>query len=201
MADLRIKRVGSVDPAIALLIEEAPLLSSDRVLILNGSDPALAIASARTASEVVVYVENASAMRRIQSLIGTRHLSNVIVSDGVFANISDDNPFDAALLPIAKGREHVRGLLWSARRALRPGGNLYIAGPGDGGIKSTLADAATLFGAAVTLTTRQRCRVGVAEQPPVPLQSYPVDWGDDPTFMQQRTIAGLPIWTMPGVFS
>jgi len=53
----------------------------------------------------------------------------------------------------------------------------------------------------VTLTTRQRCRIGVAEQPQEVLSTFPAAWGDDPTFIQQRMIAGLPIWTIPGVFS
>lgn len=201
MTDLHTRRVGSADPTIALLLQEAPLAPSDRVLILNGADPALPIGVAQTAAEVVVYMGSASALRRIQGPIAARHLSNVILSDAVFPEVSADNLFNAALMPLPKGREHVRGLLWSARRALRPGGSLYIAGPGDGGIKSALADAATLFGAAVTLTTRQRCRIGVAEQPAALLPRYPAEWGDDPTLMQQRIIAGLPLWTMPGVFS
>ncbi|MHB8628302.1 MAG: methyltransferase [Aggregatilineales bacterium] len=198
---MRTTRVGSVDPAIALLIEEAPLEASDRVVILNGIDPALAVAVGRTASDVAVYAASAGALAHVQGQIAARHTSNVNVSDGVFPGESTFGTFDVALLPLPKGRDYARALIWSARRALRPDGKLYIAGPGDGGIKSALADAAVLFGGAVTLTTRKRCRIGVAKQPSTFPEAYPAEWGTDATYMQQFTIANLPIWSMPGVFS
>ena len=201
MTDLRTARIGSIDPTIALLIEEALLESADRVLILNGVDPALAVAIGRTVSEAAVYAASAAALAHVQRQITARHVSTVAVWDGVFPGEATFGTFDAALLPLPKGRDYARALIWSARRALRPGGKLYIAGPADAGIKSALADAAVLFGGAVTLTTRQRCRIGVAEQPSEFPAAYPAEWGTDATYMQQFTIADLPIWSMPGVFS
>lgn len=201
MTEMRTARIGSIDPVVSLLIEEAPLESSDRVVILNGVDPALAVAIGRTASAVAVYAASAGALMHVQSQLTARHVSNAVVYDSVFPGEATFGTFDTALLPLPKGRDYARALIWSARRALRPGGKLYIAGPADGGIKSALADSGLLFGSAVTLTTRQRCRIGVAEQPPEFPSAYPAEWGTDATYMQQFTIADLPIWSMPGVFS
>ncbi len=190
--------IGSTDPTTILFIEEIPLASSDRVLILHADDPALSIAIARQAAEVVVYDASYSALSRLRDHLAARKIGNVIVSDDVFP---DGAPkFDAAILPIAKGRDYARGLLWSARRMLKPGGRLYVGGPTDGGAKTLINDAGELFGAAGTLAYKRRCRVGVAEQPDSP-GVFPAAWGIDPTAMQTRSIADLTLHTMPGVFS
>lgn len=190
--------VASTDPATVLIVEEVAISPTDRVLILQAGDPALVVAVGRQAAETVVYDASLSALERVRHQIAVRHVENVSVSDGVFPD--DQGTFDVALLPVPKGRDYARGLLFAARQALKPGGRLYIAGPTDGGTKTLISDAGVVFGTSSTLTYRRRQRIGVAVRPDSPAV-YPPEWGDDPTQMQTREIAGLTICTMPGIFS
>ncbi len=190
--------VASTDPVTVLMVEEIPIAVTDHVLILNVSDPALPLAIGRQAAETVVYDANLSVLERVRQQVAARHVPNVSVRDDVFP--VSEATFDVALLTVPKGRDYARGLIMAARRVLKPGGKLYIGGPTDGGAKTLITDAAVLFGTSSTLTYRRRQRIGVAVQPQTPAL-YPADWGADPTQMQTRTIAGLQIATMPGIFS
>ncbi len=191
-------KVASTDPATVLMVDEIAISPTDRVLMLQASDPALVVAIGRQAAETAVYDASLSALERTRHQIAVRHVQNVSVSDDVFP--TDEARFDVAVLPVPKGREYGRGLLFAARRALKPGGKVYIAGPTEGGAKSLISDAGVVFGSSNTLTYRRRQRIGVAVQPDSPA-IYPPEWGDDPTRMQTREIGGLTICTMPGIFS
>jgi 16S rRNA (guanine1207-N2)-methyltransferase len=196
---------GSTDPAIVLLIEllaeQAALSQNSRVLILNGQDPALALAAAKTAAQVAVYSDSAGALARTESPLKGQQVDNVSLTEVAFPDDSQIGAFDVVLLPLPKGRDYTRGLLWTARLMLAPGGKLYMTGANDSGIKTLFSDAALLFGATATLIIRHRCRVGVATQPRGTAPVYPASWGADPMQPQQRTIAGLTLSTLPGVFS
>ncbi len=195
--------IGSTDVATLLLVEQARLSPTDRALVLSADDPALALAVGRQTASTDVYDASASALQRARQQVKARAGSALITfSDDVYPPRGGD--FDVALMTVPKGRDFARAQLWSALRSLRPGGRLYVAGPTQGGAKSLIEDAGTLFGRCVTLCTRRRYRVGVAIRPDA-LPGYPADWGDDPTVTQQRTvdtpIGPLTVATMPGIFS
>ncbi len=196
---------GSIDPAIVLLIElleeQVAFSPESRVLILNGQDPALPLAAAKIAKQVAVYADSAGALSRVESPLQGRHISNVSLSDMVFPDENHIGAYDLVLLPLPKGRDYSRGLLWTARWMLAPGGKLYMSGANDSGIKTLFTDAAVLFGSTTTLITRHRCRVGVAIQARTKWPVFPAAWGADPLEPQQRLIAGLSLSTLPGVFS
>jgi 16S rRNA (guanine1207-N2)-methyltransferase len=199
------RAVGSTDPGTLLLTEHARLSAEDRVLVLSAGDPALILNAGRRTASVAVYDISYSALQRAQAQVRAR-LSDapITFSDSVFPDA--EGRFDVALMTVPKGRDFARAQLWSALKALRPGGRLYIAGPTQGGARSVLDDAAALFGHSVTLNTKRRYRIGVAVRPErrEPL-AYPTEWGADPTFVQQRifeTPCGpIPVVTMPGLFS
>ena len=201
----RISSIGSTDPAIVLLVqtlsEQAALSAGTRVLILNGQDPALALAAAKSAGQVAVFSDSAGALARIESPLQNRQIGNVSLSNGVVPDEASIGAFDVVLLALPKGRDYGRGLLWTARWMLAAGGRLYMSGANESGIKTLLADAGVLFGSVATLITRHRCRVGVAIQPRTGRPVYPAEWGADPLQPQTRTIAGLQLLTLPGVFS
>ncbi len=195
--------IGSTDTSTLLLLEEAKLATTDQALILSSSDPALVLAISRKAAAVKTYDESYSALKRLRQHIAARQPNAPItICDEVFPESGAN--YDVAFMTVPKGRDFARAQLWSALLALRPGGRLYIAGPTDGGAKSVLADASTLFGSASTLSYKRHYRIGVAVRPDRECQ-YPPEWGDDPTVMQERTIdtpeGPLVISTMPGVFS
>lgn len=197
--------VGSTDPGTLLLTEHARLSAEDRVLVLSAGDPALILNAGRRTASVAVYDISYRAIQRAQEQVIAR-LSDapITFSDGVFPDAEDG--FDVALMAVPKGRDFARAQLWSALKALRPGGRLYIAGPTRGGAKSVLDDAAVLFGHSVTLNTKRRYRVGVAVRPEQSeALAYPTEWGADPTFVQRRVFetprGPIPVATMPGIFS
>jgi len=189
---------ASIDPSTDLLIAETSIMPGERVVILNGTDPALEAVASKGAAELVIFPVTASAADGFRA----RATSKSTVSLDVFP--TEQAAFDVALLPIPKGREAARGMLWAARLALRPGGRLYVAGLNDGGIKTVMADASVLFGTPRTLTTRRRCRVAVAINKTSSASApdvYPAEWGDNPTQMQTRQFGEVIICTVPGLFS
>ncbi len=195
--------IGSTDPGTLLLVEQARIAATDRVLALSAGDPALILGVARQAAAVQVYDLSFSAIRRTRQQVAARdQLANITLREDVFPY--PDEQFDVALMPVPKGRDFARAQLWSAVRVLRPGGRLYIAGPTNGGAKSAITDAAELFGHGVTLNTKRRHRVGVSIRPEA-LPSFPASWGDDPTISHEQTLdtpcGPVNIVTMPGVFS
>ncbi len=187
--------LGSTDITSILLFEETLLAPTDRVVILNAEDAGLVVAVGRQAAETVVYAASLSALAHIRQQAAARAVPNIRICDDVFP--VEEAQFDVALLPVPKGRDYARGLLMSARRALKPGGKLYIAGPTEGGTKSLISDAAVIFGASSTLTYRQRARIGVAQQPET-RGAYPAEWGIDPTHLQTREMLGLTISNAAG---
>jgi len=195
--------VGSTDISTQLLAQDSTLNPADRVLVLSAGDPALTLAVGRQVASVSVYDSSYSALLRVYQQINARLKdANITISDEVFPPA--DSGFDAALMAVPKGRDYARAQLWSALRALRPGGRLYIAGANDSGAKSVLADAQVLFGSAVTLNYKRHHRIGSATRPET-IPAYPADWGDDPTLMRWLTLdtphGTVNVATMPSIFS
>jgi 16S rRNA (guanine1207-N2)-methyltransferase len=204
----RMQSIGSTNPGTLLLVEESNISPTDRVLVLSADDPALTLSVARTAAAVEVYDISFSAIRRLRQQVASRlgaqsAAQPVTVNEDVFP--PPGAQFDVALMVVPKGRDFARAQLWSALRALRPGGRLYIAGATNGGAKSVIADAQALYGHGVTLSTRRRNRIGVSIRPDTLPTDYPSDWGPDPTGMQQQTLetpcGPVTVVTMPGIFS
>ena len=127
-----------------------------------------------------------------------------IVRDAV---VGEAGVYDAAFLPIPKGRAYARMLLVDAHHALKEGGVLYLIGQTKLGAKSVMKDAGDLFGGVQMLTTKRHCRVaccckgrggdvlsgwcfesGVSGNEP---SVYAADFGD----------WAIEVRTKPGVFS
>jgi 16S rRNA (guanine1207-N2)-methyltransferase len=198
--------IGSTDPGTILLVEQSKISPTDKVLILSADDPALTLGVARKAASVDVFDLSYSAIKRTRQQVASRlgaQASSVALSEDVFP--AHGEQYDVALMGVPKGRDFARAQIWTARRALRPGGRLYIAGPTNGGAKSVMADAQALFGHGVTLSTRRRHRVGVSIRPEIVPAGYPAEWGADPTHIQQQTFdtpcGPVTVKTMPGIFS
>jgi 16S rRNA (guanine1207-N2)-methyltransferase len=193
--------VRSTEITSLLLAESVSVLDTDRLLLIS-DDPALADAFAKRAASVDIYHESSSALARYRTCLQAWRLTNVHLYESVFPAPGLD--YDLALVVMPKGREYARALLWAAYGALRAGGKLYVCGANDGGIRAILSDAETLFGRNVTISTKQRHRVGVSIRPEAD-RDYPAAWGDNPTLVQVRPFATpfgmFPMATMPGVFS
>src|SRR5689334_4024323 len=198
--------IGSTDPGIALLVEESKISPTAKALVSSAGDPALTLAVARKAATVDVYDISYSAIRHTRQQVASRlgsQSSSVSISEDVFPPPGEQ--FDTAFMVVPKGRDFARAQLWTALHAMRQGGRLYIAGPTNGGAKSVIADAQSLFGHGVTLSTRRRHRVGVSIRPETLPGDYPAEWGADPTRAQQQSFSTpcgpVNVVTMPGIFS
>ncbi|MBX3065055.1 MAG: methyltransferase [Anaerolineae bacterium] len=187
----------TTDIEALLLLETAELKPPDQVLIFGASIPLVEKVAQRVES-VTVVDQSYSAWQRIAG----KRIRGVTAAENVLPNT--ELRADVVLLIAPKGRDYARALLWSAYQSLRAGGKLYLAGANDGGVKSLFADAEMLFGRCVTLTTKQRHRIGVAVRKEAS-KDYPAAWGADPTQMistEIKTPRGtVQIASMPGVFS
>ena len=162
--------IGTTEVSTQLLVETAKLTPTDHIVILSADDPALTLSAASRTATVNVYDESYSALQRLDRRLSKGRAANITLYSDVYP--PQDAGYDAALMVVPKGRDFARAQMWSALRALRPGGRLYIAGSTPNGAKTILDDARTLYGHGVTLLTKQRYRVGVSirpEQiPPIP---------------------------------
>jgi 16S rRNA (guanine1207-N2)-methyltransferase len=71
----------------------------------------------------------------------------------------EDGPFDAATLRLPKGRESLRMTLHAAVSRIRPGGDLWLYGSNDEGVRSAGALLESVLGEVRTVETRAHCRI------------------------------------------
>ena len=176
------------------------LQPQDRVLLFSAQHLALARDLANRAAQVVIHDTDFKALRWLQH--STTQSANLHIADTPFP--APEPAFDKAFIISPKGRDFARAQLWSAYNSLVEGGQVYLLGANDSGIKSLITDAGALFASPHTLSYKGGHRIGSAYK----AQSgtgYPAQWGDIPTQMQTRVIetplGPLAIGTMPGVFS
>jgi 16S rRNA (guanine1207-N2)-methyltransferase len=144
--------------AQSLLIEYLHPQKDANILILEGGDGWFANQLARFVPDGQVL----SLSRDIRDIIAAQILledvPNADTSHAVFPNAKD---WDIVLLTIPKERRYARTLLLEAWDALKPDGQLLLAGPSKTGAKAVIKDAERLFGNATTLGYRKHQRVAI----------------------------------------
>lgn len=190
-----------LDPTSTLLAHSANPASGQRVLLLHSGDARLAewlVEAVGPAGQVIALHTSHSTLTSLGRLPG------VTLSESVYPDPALHGPADVALLDIPKGRDPGRAYLWTAAQTLRPGGQLFLAGPNEGGAKSAIKDAAALFGAAPVLGYKSSHRIARAIRPD--RLRLPAEWAvSAPWKPQMRTVprpeGSYTLVTMPGVFS
>lgn len=183
---------------LARFIDRIPLTAEDRVLLFFASPIQIVRQIAARAAETVVHEVDFAARERLRA----ERIQRLLIADRVFP----DSPerFDHALIVSPKGRTYARALLWSAYQSLNPGGIVYMIGASAEGIKSLIADSATLFDHSRTVDYKQRQRLGAATKGRDD-RAWPEAWGDLPGKIQQRSfetaLGPVQVGTMPGIFS
>lgn len=177
------------------------LESSQSVALCFAGDPAFAYSLARSAAHVDVFDLHHSALRILQRVIRGR-ADNLHLHQTPYP--PTDGGYDVVIMLADKSREHSRGILWRAARALNDGGAVYIVGESQRATKTIISDAGDLLDGARTLTYKWRHRVGVAYKDSAP--EYPAAWGEPPPDAMRPTIYETPhgavtVHTQPGVFS
>ncbi|MEO1164448.1 MAG: class I SAM-dependent methyltransferase [Chloroflexota bacterium] len=173
--------------------------ATERVLIMTGDGVDLIEGVAANTAEVAVYEPQFSTLERLRRYV---RVDNVTFHDDVYP--ADEDAYDAAIVFVPKGREFGRAQLYSAMKALKMGGALYLVGPNKGGAKTLIKDAQALFGSCEVMAYKKSHRLAVsiknAENYP-----YPTEWGLEPTKMRyieiETPLGTLEIASMPGIFS
>jgi 16S rRNA G1207 methylase RsmC len=191
--------------ALQLLSSHLRLQPDARVLLLEGDgELALLTAGMVPQGEVCVLARDIRHLAVAQAMLS--NTPNAYTGDEVLP--AGENTWDAVLIQMPKGRRYGRTLLWSAWSALRPGGQLYVAGATQAGANAFFSDAGRLFGNVQLLGYRKHQRLarslrGVDLPDPVP-QEF-LEAGVAPGKLHFVTVirpeGTLRLATHPGIFS
>jgi 16S rRNA (guanine1207-N2)-methyltransferase len=194
-------------PASDLLAGAVAVNPASRVLVLGCGHGALgaALALRNRTSRVELMDASWIAIEMARRTIKASGATNARVLDAI--DIPTDEPFDVAALEVPSDRRLARRWLAQAHAALAPSGELYLAGPNDHGIRSAIADAEALFGAAAVLGYKSGNRVGRAAK--LPNAPAPPAWASEPgvapgTWHEFGAEVGgqvLRLRSLPGVFA
>jgi 16S rRNA (guanine1207-N2)-methyltransferase len=175
------------------------------ILILEGGDGWLANQLAQFVPDgrVLSLSRDIRDIKAAQILLADN--PNTDASQDVFPNSAD---WDIVLLTIPKERRYARTLLVSAWEALKPGGQLLLAGPSKGGAKAVIKDAERFFGNATTLSYRSHQRVAVSIRGDSLINPLPKEFqqpgiapGTNHFIQIDRHNFSIKLETHPGIFS
>jgi 16S rRNA (guanine1207-N2)-methyltransferase len=188
-----------------LLLEHLRPPEDAHILILEGDDGWLASQAAALVpnGQITSLARDFRVVEAAQVLL--KEVPNATATKGVLPATSD---WDTVLLVIPKERRYARLLLLAAWKALKPDGQLLLAGPTRGGAKAVIKDAGGLFGNASVLGYRRHQRVAVSIRGDVLPDHLPEEFqqpGIAPNTHQYIEIThpsgSLKLETHPGIFS
>jgi 16S rRNA (guanine1207-N2)-methyltransferase len=199
----------SVSPASRLLGEVARPAPGARVLLLGCGHGALGVALARQAlaGEVLLFDINAIAVAMAQRTLAANATHNARVWPAISVLPGRAGSFEMVVLETPNDRKLARRWLVEAHDALVVGGELYLAGANDQGIRSIVADAGGLFGNVAVLGYKRGQRVAraqkVGEQPAdaawaVAPGIAPGTWHE---FIAELRGQELRLRSLPGIFA
>jgi 16S rRNA (guanine1207-N2)-methyltransferase len=151
-------------PALDLLATHIAATPAQRLLILGDELGTLASMLTRCGAEVQARVASLIGRdlnRRTMALNGLRWS---LLADAVGVP-ADAAGYDIVAMIAPSQRDLARRWLLEAFSALKPGGQLYLAGANRAGIQPIIADTAALFGSAGQIANRARQRVAMAWRP------------------------------------
>ena len=176
-----------------------------RILILEGGDGWLAAEAAGKVPQGEVHSldRDSRDVQAAENLLA--NIPNASVSVDVLPTTGD---WDFVLLTIPKERRFARALLVAAWEALKPGGQLLLAGPTGKGAKAVITDGERLFGNSTTLGYRNHQRVascirGDALPDPLPVEFEQTGIAPGTQYFLNitRPEGILTLETHPGIFS
>jgi 16S rRNA (guanine1207-N2)-methyltransferase len=196
-----------VSPAQALLADAMKPAASARILLLGCGHGALGAALARQADEIVLSDSNWIALAMAQHTLEANSLTNARISSAISVLPDQAEAFDSVAITAPNDRKLTRRWLAEARAALKDGGELFIAGANDHGIRSAIGDAEALFGHTNVLAYKHGNRVAQARKP-ADLARRPA-WAGEPgiapgtwyEFAAQARGQTFQLRSLPGVFA
>ncbi len=156
----------AVSPASLLLAEAVEPADGDRALLIGCGHGALGVALSRRAraGEVALMDVSCIAAAMARRTLRANAVANARVCESISVLPEQAGTFDVVAIEAPSDRKLARRWLAEARDALKDGGRLYVAGANDHGIRSTIADAAALFGGAPAIAYKRGHRVALARK-------------------------------------
>jgi 16S rRNA (guanine1207-N2)-methyltransferase len=193
------------DPAQSLFFDFFDPAPEARILLLEGGDGWLA----EKIADQVPNGEVLSLDRDIRQVEAAKfHLSRISNAQVSVDVLPVRKGWDAVLLTIPKERRFARSLLVATWQALKPGGQLLLAGPTRAGAKAAITDAERLFGNAFLLGYRKHQRVArclrddyLPDPLPMEFQQPGIAPGTKYSIEVSRLGGILTLETHPGIFS
>jgi len=128
--------------------------------------------------------------------------------DVVVHDAEPEGPYDRVLLPLPPDRDLSRRWILTARNAVRPGGDVLVAGANAEGAKSSISDAAKVFGSPASDGYRQKLRYArfvrrddMPGPPPAWASSDGIAPGTWQRFLVEIDGEQVALETQPGVFA
>ena len=156
----------AVRPADTLLDAAVQIDAHSRLLILGCGAGLLGAALAPRVSQGHLLLADTSyiALEMARHTLAANGIVNAQVLDTPSALPTYTNTCDAVMVVAPPDRKLARRWLLEAWYGLVEGGTLWLAGANDHGIRSVIADAAELFGAAPVIAYRQGHRLAQAQR-------------------------------------
>jgi len=156
----------NVSPAQQLLADAVKPAADARMLLLSCGPGALGVALARQAHAGSAILLDSSwiALEMAERTLSANNVTNARVCATISVLPEQAGAFDIAMIVVPNDRKLTRRWLVEAYAALRQGGELYLAGANDHGIRSAIGDAEALFGGAHVLGYKHGNRVAQARK-------------------------------------
>jgi 16S rRNA (guanine1207-N2)-methyltransferase len=156
----------NVSPAQQLLADAIKPAASARMLLLGCGSGALGAALARQAHAGSAALLDSSwiALAMAERTLNANNVTNARVHFTISLLPEQAGAFDIATIVVPNDRKLTRRWLVEAYAVLKQGGELYIAGANDHGIRSAIGDAEALFGNANVLGYKHGNRVAQARK-------------------------------------
>lgn len=155
-----IERWDSASAAAELIAENITLPRASSVFIPACGHGALGafVGITHPDSTLVLSDPNVIALEMSKRTLEANGVTGAVVSRAISVLSEVAGKFDAVVMEIPKGRQLLRRWLVETHQALKPSGQLFLAGANDEGIQSAAKDAKALFGQGEVLRYRDRNR-------------------------------------------
>ena len=157
-----------ITPATVLLAETVEMSPAAQVLLLGCGHGALgaALAGRVPGGHVSLMDTSFIALTMAEQTLRANGVANARAHPAISVLPERAGAFDTAVMELPKGRKLARRWLIEAYAALKPGGELYLAGANEQGIQPVVQDAAALFGQAAVLRYKKGNRVARSVKDP-----------------------------------
>ncbi len=200
---------NQITPSTGLIANLFPRNTPGKILYLGCGHGAGAAAIARLSpeSEITCCDTNLIALRMTEETLRINSLSNGKIHPPIELINSEQGTYRSVIIELPKSRRLTQRWLVQAWNAVQPGGELFLAGANEFGVKSTIKDAQMLWGQPAILGYKKGCRLARFKKtnPSVQAPTWAVQPGIASGTWYPLTLSivehTLALVSLPGIFS